>query len=208
MALRLEARKARMRALRSSAGTSISSVSLARLKGSVSSVRRWRAMVGRSMTVPEVGMVTGSSMISNVIGSRNSSGMSPSSASASTSSCFALSHRDRNASSASSCCGAIVGAAPRARTRTALRMLSGLYERVSLTTAAVNSACCAKRVRTVQILSSSVFGWKLYFSGSRTLSSAHVGPTSCFRKWLSMLAMRGHSSGSRKVRHTSGSVER
>eukprot|EP00966_Prymnesium_polylepis_P091025 2107317-Prymnesium_polylepis.1 len=44
-----------------------------RLNGSVSSESKWRAIVGRSTTLPD-GSRTGSSMISAVISSRNSSG--------------------------------------------------------------------------------------------------------------------------------------
>mmetsp|Transcript_2492 Transcript_2492/g.8363 ORF Transcript_2492/g.8363 Transcript_2492/m.8363 type:complete len:236 (-) Transcript_2492:1530-2237(-) len=122
-ALRLR-RNCAILAFISTSGTSMSTVRRWRVKGSVSSESRWRQMVGRSMSVPD-GRRTGSTMISMVIGSRNSSGTSPNSSSSSSSAALSSTHLDRNVSSASSPGWLMVGGSPDASTRTALLMLFG-----------------------------------------------------------------------------------
>eukprot|EP00882_Tetradesmus_deserticola_P020375 GHRQ01022012.1.p1 GENE.GHRQ01022012.1~~GHRQ01022012.1.p1 ORF type:complete len:140 (+),score=20.97 GHRQ01022012.1:438-857(+) len=77
-----------MRALSSTSGCSISGVSLSLLMGSRGSVSRCRMMVALSITVPLLGSLTGSRMSVYWMGSRKSSGTSPSTSS-SASSCTA-----------------------------------------------------------------------------------------------------------------------
>mmetsp|Transcript_46593 Transcript_46593/g.122329 ORF Transcript_46593/g.122329 Transcript_46593/m.122329 type:complete len:223 (+) Transcript_46593:551-1219(+) len=194
--------------LSSVSSTSMSTVQRWRENGSVSSERRWREMTARSTECPE-GSLTGSSMSDAVIGSRNSSGTSPSSASASASRSFTSMHRLANCSSWWSCSGrSWCSKACFESTRTALRRLFGSKERSSRTMATSKDEKGAKCSTVAMISPRSCTGWKLYLPMSLTFRFAHLGPTSSTRKWFSISAIRGASSGSMNISAISASDER
>mmetsp|Transcript_10644 Transcript_10644/g.36125 ORF Transcript_10644/g.36125 Transcript_10644/m.36125 type:complete len:304 (-) Transcript_10644:2503-3414(-) len=133
---RRSAFQAAMRSLSSSLGTSMSSVSVARLKGSVLSLSRCRRMAARSTTDWDEGSVTGSRMSSAVIRHRNSSGTSPRSSSISACSCSASRRRLMRALKASR----LVSLSMRCSTLSTARSKSAASkDRWSATTAATKS---------------------------------------------------------------------
>ncbi|KAH3676939.1 hypothetical protein OGATHE_001429 [Ogataea polymorpha] len=159
--------------------TTSSSFNGVRLKGSVGSFIKCALRTDRSMLTLDCGSFTGSFIKVNMSGSRNSSGISPSSNSSSSSSTFTFSACSTKLFSLVLNSTSILPTLLRiwiARLKQA-----GLKDLESRATASTNSWPLERLMKIEQMCSSRSEGLKWYASGSCTLNSLHLGPTRATR---------------------------